>query len=195
MRPGNVPWGRSIHKLKRACKKYCDANGLDYPYAGGSKLRIATRNSFARSYRATIRQRLDDIRKLAQEGEDHVDAGKYAVALVDTRERVDAAFYNTFPEFDPEVRKKKMEEAEFMRAATWAALSPAEQQKILRDMAREERNYQKRRATTRKRYRAIREDPTTRTDNAAWARGQKAAQSVNLRADDEVKKQDRKEIN
>jgi len=64
--PGNVPWGKSIHKLKRACKKYCDNNGLAYPYAGGTKLRIATRNSFARSYRATIQQRLDKIRQEAQ---------------------------------------------------------------------------------------------------------------------------------
>jgi Protein of unknown function (DUF2786) len=191
----NTPWGKSIHKLKRACKKYCDSNGLDYPYAGGSKLRIATRNSFARSYRATIRQRLDDIRKLAQEGEEHVDAGKFALALVDTRERVDAEFYNVFPEFDPEVRKRKMEERERQAQARFDALSPAEKAKIARDNAREERNYQKRRATTRTRYRAIREDPTTRMDGAAWARGQKAAQTVNLRADEEVKKQNKKEIN
>jgi hypothetical protein len=49
-------------------------------------------------------------------------------------------------------------------------------------------------ATARTRYRAIREDPADRVDHAAWARGTKAAQSVNLRADDEVKDQVRKEI-
>jgi hypothetical protein len=192
--PGNVPWGRSIHKLKRACKKHCDNNGLDYPYAGGSKLRIATRNSFARSYRATIKQRLDDIRKLAQEGEEHVDAGKFALALVDTRERVDAEFYNVFPEFDPEVKKRKDAERQARMQAAWDALTPAERAKIRRDQAREDAKWARRAATARTRYRAIREDPTTRMDNAAWARGRQAAQSVNLRADEEVKKQDRREL-
>jgi hypothetical protein len=192
--PGNVPWGRSIHKLKRACKKHCDSNGLDYPYAGGSKLRIATRNSFARSYRATIRQRLDDIRKLAQEGEEHVDANKFAIALVDTRERVDAEFYNVFPEFDPEVKRRKDEARMQAAQARWDALSPREQQKILRDRAREDAKWARRSQTARRNYRAVREDPTTRTDNAAWARGRQAAQTVNLRADEEVKKQNRKEI-
>jgi hypothetical protein len=190
----NEPWGKSIHKLKRACKKYCDSNGLDYPYAGGSKLRIATRNSFARSYRATIKQRLDDIRKLAQEGEEHVDAGKFALALVDTRERVDAEFYNVFPEFDPEVKKRKDAERMAAAQARWDNLSPKEQQKILRDRAREDAKWARRRNTARRNYRAVREDPTTRTDNAAWARGRQAAQTVNLRADEEVKKQNKKEI-
>lgn len=192
--PGNVPWGRSIHKLKRACKKHCDSNGLDYPYAGGSKLRIATRNSFARSFRATIRERLDAIRKLAQEGEDHVDAGKFALAIVDTRERVDAAFYNTFPEFDPEVKRKKDEERTRRAQEIWDALTPAQRRKIRRDQEREDAAWERKRDKARNNYRAIREDPTSRMDHAAWSRGRQAAQTVNLRADEEVKKEDRKEI-
>ena len=57
--PGNDAWGRSIHKLKRACKKYCTDHGVEYPYAGGTKLRLASRASFARSYNSTIGSRLD----------------------------------------------------------------------------------------------------------------------------------------
>ena len=192
--PGNTPWGQSIHKLKRACKKYCDSKDLKYPYAGGTQLRIATRNSFARSYRATIKKRLDDIRKIAQEGEEHVDANKFALALVDTRDRVDAEFYRVFPEFDPEVKRQKDAQRDAERQAKWDALSDAEKAKIVRDRLREEERWRKRQATARVRYRAIREDPTTRYDAAAWSRGQTAAQSVNLRADDEVKEQNRKEI-
>jgi len=40
----------------------------------------------------------------------------------------------------------------------------------------------------------VREDPTNRYDAAAWERGRQAGQSVNLRADEEVKEQVRKEI-
>ena len=194
MDPDNVPWGRSIHKLKRSCKKHCDANSLSYPYAGGSKLRIATRNSFARAYRATIKSRLDEIKKLATESEEHVDAGKFALALVDTRERVDAEFYKVFPEYDPEVRKREREERQRKAQEAYDNLTAAEKARIARDEARERAKWEKRAATARTRYRAIREDPTNRVDHAAWARGTKAAQSVNLRADEEVKKQDRKQL-
>ena len=97
---------------------------------------------------------------LPREGEDHVDAGKYAVALVDTRERVDAAFYNTFPEFDPEVRKKKMEEAN-LRAGShlgWAILSPWQERaytKFCVIWLREERELPETAVQiTRERYRA-----------------------------------------
>jgi hypothetical protein len=194
MDPGNTPWGRSIHKLKRACKKHCETTGAPYPYAGGSKLRIATRNSFARAFRATIRSRLDEIRKLATEAEEHVDTGKFALALVDTRERVDAEFYKVFPEYDPEVRRRKEEQRQAEAQAAWDSLTQAERNKIERDRAREHAKWARRAANARTRYRAIREDPADRVDHAAWARGTKAAQSVNLRADEEVKDQVRKEI-
>jgi hypothetical protein len=192
--PNNVPYTKSIHRLKRACKKYSIDNSVPYPYAGGTKLRVATRNSFARSYRATISSRLDEIRKLAQEGAGHVDTGKFALALVDTRQRVDEEFYRVFPEFDPEVRRREQEAETARQQARWDALSDAEKAKIIRDRKREDEKWRKRQATARTRYRAIREDPADRVDHAAWARGQQAAQSVNLRADEEVKEQTRRGI-
>lgn len=192
--PGNKPWGQSIHKLKRACKKYSDSNNVPYPYAGGTKLRVATRNSFARSYRQTIKERLNEIRKLAQTGEDHVDSNKFAVAIKDTKERVDEEFERLFPEFSEEARRKQQEAYEFERAVLWAALTPAEQAKVLREEAREEQRYQRRRAASRRNFGAIREDSAQKYDHAAWERGRSAAQTVNLRADAEVKKETRKEI-
>lgn len=192
--PGNKPWGQSIHKLKRACKKYCDDTGHPYPYAGGSKLRIASRSSFARSYRSTICSRLDEIRRLASEGAESVDTNKFALAVLDTKEQVDAEFYRLFPEFDPEIRRKQREAQEFEAACMWASLSEKEQAKVLRDMAKEEERWAKAATRSRRNYRTVREDPADRYDHAAWTRGRAAAQSVNLRNDAEVKEETRKGI-
>lgn len=192
--PGNEPWGRSIHKLRRACKKYSDDNKLPYPYAAGAKLRIASRNSFARSYRQTIVSRLDEIRRLAKEGADHVDSGKFALAVRDTAERVDEEFYRLFPEFDPEVQRRRREAEEAEIRAAWDALSPAEQAEAVRRSEEADRAWARAAAKGRRNYRAVREDPADRYDHAAWLRGQKAANSVNLRNDGEVKTEKKKEI-
>lgn len=192
--PGNEPWGRSIHKLKRACKKYCDTHGVQYPYSGGAKLRMSSRNSFAQSYRSTIESRLQEIRKKAQEGDDGADRDKFALAIRDTSERVDEEFYHLFPDYDPEVRRKKQEEEAWRLAVLWASLSPAEQKRILREQEEEEVRWYRQQSKARRNYRTVREDPSTRFDEAAWNRGRNAAQSVNLRNDAEVKKETRKEI-
>lgn len=192
--PGNEPWGRSIHKLKRACKKYCTDEGVEYPYAGGVKLRVATRNSFARSYKSTIATRLEEIRRVAKQQEDAVSSGKFAIALLDTKEQVDAEFYRLFPQYDPEVQAKKRQEEEWRLAALWASLTPKEQQEVLKQARAEEERWLRDSQRARRNYRTVRDDPTTRTDSAAWARGKRAAESVNLRNDAEVKKDKRKEI-
>lgn len=186
--PGNEPWGRSIHKLKRSCKKYCDDQGLDYPYARGAKLRVASRNSFARSYNATIGQRLEEIRRLAKQGADHVDENKFALAVRDTTERVDEEFYRLFPEFDPEVRRRQNEAAEREAQAAWASLTKAEKQQLLRKQEEDERRWARAARRGRRSYGTVREDPANRIDQAAWSRGERAAQSVNLRNDGEVQK-------
>lgn len=192
--PGNEPWGRSIHKLKRACKKYCTDQSLAYPYAAGAKLRVASRNSFARSYRQTIINRLDEIRRKAQDGADSVDSNKFALAVRDTAERVDEEFYRLFPEFDPEVQRKREEAIRFQAACEWAALTPQEQKRILEKQAKEHEYWLNAATSARRRYGAVREDPAERYDHAAWQRGQAAAQSVNLRNDAEVKRENRKGI-
>lgn len=193
----NPPLDRSIKKLRKLVKQYCEDNQVSYPYAAGSKLRVATRNSFARSYRSTIQARLTQIREEAtmqHAGEATVNADKFALAVKDTRERVDEEFYRLFPEYDPEVQKRKQEERERLIKEDWDALSPEEQKKRLRDQAREQAKWARKAAKARTSYRAIREDPADRYDAAAWSRGKKAAESVNLRADDEVKQPTRKAV-
>ena len=191
--PGNEAWGRSIHKLKRACKKYCTDKGVDYPYAGGTKLRLASRASFARSYNSTIGSRLDEIRRKANDSGE-VSGEKFALAIRDTEERVDEEFYRLFPEYDPEVIRRKQQEQERIKAVQFAALSPEEQARVIR----EDREYWERQyrsaGRARRNYRTVRADNSTRMDPAAWERGRKAAQSVNLRNDAEVRKQERKGI-
>lgn len=192
--PDNKPWGKSIHKVRRACQKYCTEHNLEYPYGRGSKLRTTTRSSFARSYRQTIMTRLDDVRRKAKEMEEQESGEKFALALLDTNEQVDAEFYRLFPEYDPEIRRKQRETMDFERACAWAGLSEAEQAKVLRDQAREEAAWAKRASRSRRNYRAVRSQPD-RYDAAAWNRGRSAAESVNLRNDGEVVKPNKKEIN
>lgn len=190
----NYPLGRSINKVRGACKEYCAERGLKYPYSTGSKLRVASRNSFARSYRATITDRLAAIRLKAQGDQTVSDRDKFALAVKDTKEQVDAEFYRLFPQYDPEVRRKMREAAEFERAVSWAALSPEEQARVLREEAAGERAWARAASRSRRSYRTVRAAPE-RYDAAAWDRGRQAAQSVNLRNDGEVAKEKRREIN
>ena len=191
--PGNAPWGRAIHKLKRACKKYCTDNGVEYPYASGKNLRTATRTSFARSYRSTITARLSELRRKAKV--DNVsDNNKFALALNDTRARVDEEFYRIFPEYDPENIRKRYEEEDFLRACEWAELTPEEQRRVLKEQAEQRAREERRASRAQRNYRAMREDPANRIDSAAWARGRDIASKVNLRADEEVSKQERQAV-
>lgn len=195
--PGNDPWGRSIHKLKRACKKYSDEHNVAYPYAGGAKLRIASRSNFAQSYHHTISKRLVELREEAGHSEG-VSGDKFALAIRDTEQRVDEEFYRLFPEYDPENIKRRAEEDAFARACSWAALSPEEQAEVLRQQQESmasfirQREQEARRA--RRSYGRVRENPAERYDAAAWERGRKAANTVNLRADAEVKTPTKREI-
>jgi hypothetical protein len=120
------------------------------------------------------------------------DSDRFALAIIDTKEQVDAEFYRLFPEFDPEVRRQQTEAEEWRRAVIWASLSPAEQAKILKEQAREEARWRRRAASARSNYGRIRENPYENVENAAWGRGRRVADKVNLRDDGEVKKQNRK---
>jgi hypothetical protein len=193
----NFGLGKAIPLLRDAARDFAADNAKKYSYARGNNLRVASRNSFARSYRSTIEQRLEDIRTQTtqhREGEQDIDANKYALARRDSKEQVDEEFYRIFPEFDPEVRKRERERREAAAQAAYDALTPAEKAKLARDQAREDAKWAKRRTRVRANYGRVREDPTHRYDAAAWERGRQAGQSVNLRADEEVKKKDTKEI-
>lgn len=190
--PGNDAWGKGIHQLKRACKKYSVEHEVAYPYAAGSKLRIASRNSFASSYRSTMEQRLVAMRTEAQK-DTGVGKEQFALAIRDTAERVEEEFYRLFPEYDPEVQARKRKDEEWARAAIWASLSPEEQRKALREEAAEYDKWERRSARARRNFRSVR-DSGRPYDEAAWDRGRSAANSVNLRDDAEVQKTQRKGI-
>jgi len=193
----NFGLGKAIPLLRDSAKDFAIDNAKKYSYARGDKLRTASRNSFARSYRSTIEHRLDVIREEAtkvHDGEETINADKFALALRDTKEQVDEEFYRLFPEFDPKVRQKMREEREMREQAAWDALSPAEQRKIIRDKEREDAKWARKRQSARRNYGVVREDPANRYDAAAWARGKAAAETVNLRADEEVKQQTRGEL-
>lgn len=189
-----VPGGRDLVKgvqiLRAAYKDACARRDERYNYRKGSKLREASRNSFSNSFCSTIASRLRDMRRKASE--EVSDADKFALALRDTKEQVDEEFYRLFPEFDPEVRRRMRETEEFEAACRWAALSEDEQAKVLKQQADEERRWQQRAARARRNFGYVREDHSY--DDAAWQRGRRTAERVNLRDDGEVKEPSRKGI-
>lgn len=188
----NKPLGRGLNLLRNAYKAECAERGEAYAYRKGSQLRVASRNSFAQSFASTIRHRLDEMRDKAKETVS--DRDKFALALVDTKEQVDAEFYRLFPEYDPAVRQRMRETEEFEAACRWAALSPEEQQKVLKEQAAEEARWARRASRARANYGRVRTSNRDRLDHAAWERGRKTAQNVNLRDDGEVKDHGRKGI-
>ena len=193
----NFGLGKAIPLLRDAARDFAADNAKKYSYARGNNLRVASRNSFARSYRSTIESRLEIMREeatKAHDGEQTIDADKFALALRDTKEQVDEEFYRIFPEFDPEVRKRERERREAAAQAAYDALTPAEKAKLARDQAREDAKWARRRTRVRANYGQVREDPTNRYDAAAWERGRQAGQSVNLRADENIDDSKRKGI-
>lgn len=190
--PGNRPLVKGIAMIRGAYKAECAERGEAYSYRKGSQLRVASRNSFAQSFGSTIRHRLDDMRAKANDVVS--DKDKFALALVDTKEQVDAEFYRLFPEYDPAVRQRMRETEEFEAACRWAALSPEEQQKVLKEQKAEEARWQRRSSRARANYGRVRENNRDRLDHAAWERGRKVAGNVNLRDDGEVKDHGRKGI-
>lgn len=190
--PGNRPLVKGIALIRDAYKAECAERGVAYAYRKGSQLRVASRNSFAQSFNSTIRHRLDEMREKAAETVS--DKDKFALALVDTKEQVDAEFYRLFPEYDPAVRQRMRETEEFEAACRWAALSPEEQQKVLKEQAAEEARWARRASRARANYGRVRTSNRDKLDHAAWERGRATAQKVNLRDDGEVKDQRRKGI-
>lgn len=174
--------------LKKAYQEALEARGEEWHV---TRRNTAYRASFARSYSATIGDRLYEMRAKTKEAVS--DSDKFALALVDTKEKVDAEFYRLFPEYDPEVRRR-MEEAEAAEAAAeFAKLSPEEQARRIKEKADQEARWARQSRRARANYGRVRE--SDRTDMAAWRRGKQVADSVNLRADAKVKANKKGELN
>ncbi|QHB37462.1 hypothetical protein SEA_AIKOY__57 [Mycobacterium phage Aikoy] len=174
-------------KLRDMYKKACAAKGEEY-YK--TRTHDAYRATFVRSYDATIRSRLRLMREAANESVS--DADKYALAIRDTKERVDEEFYRLFPEYDPEVIRRMREAEAFEAACRFAALSPEEQRRVVaeaeREQAESEKRWREREARAsraRRNYHNVRERVTY--DSSAWERGRSAANKVNLRNDGQVR--------
>lgn len=168
------------HILRNAYQEALDERGEEWHVTRRNK---AYRASFARSYTATIGSRLEEMRAKAKETVS--DSDKFALALRDTKEQVDAEFYKLFPEYDPEVRKRMAEQEAAEAAAEFAKLSPEEQARKLKQRADEEARWARRSSRARSNYGRVRE--SDRTDMAAWQRGKRVADTVNLRAYAKVK--------
>lgn len=165
--------------LNKAYKEALKERGEDN---GVTRRNKAYRASFARSYSATIGTRLGELRSKAKEAVS--DSDKFALALVDTKEQVDAEFYRLFPEYDPEVRRRMDAQEAAEAAAEFAKLSPQEQARRIKQKADEEARWARRSGRARSNYGTVRE--SDRTDMAAWKRGKRVADTVNLRADAKV---------
>jgi hypothetical protein len=187
---GNRPLIKGIKMLRDGYKAVCESKGESYDYTRGAKTREAYRTSFARSFNSTIRQRLDDMRAKAKETVS--DRDKFALAVVDTKEKVDAEFYRLFPEYDPEVRRRMQQAATDEEIAAFLRMTPEEQAYVIREVQRDDARWARASNRGRASYGRIRENPYGNVESTAWARGRSAAAKVNLRDDGEVKDQSRK---
>lgn len=173
--------------LNKAYKEALKERGEE---SGVTRRNKAYRASFARSYSATIGDRLRVMRAKAKEAVS--DSDKFSLALRDTKEQVDAEFYRLFPEYDPEVRRRMAEQEAADAAAEFARLSPEEQARKIKQQKDEEARWERRRSRARSSYGRVRE--SDRTDMAAWRRGKQIADNVNLRVDANVKAAKRGEL-
>lgn len=190
--------------LKASVKEYCASIGIEYvPHTQRHDIYKA---SFARSYSSTIGQRLRKQRTEASKahGDDlGVDENQFALARLDTKETVDAEFYRLFPEYDPEVQKRRQEQRDmnaWLKAeALWNSLDDAEKLEAIKQLIEEEAKAQKelakQEAKDRRYYNSYRSRAYTNNyDYAAWERGKAVASNVNLRDDTEVKDRDDEEL-
>lgn len=159
-----------------------------------TRTRDAYRATFVQSYGSTIRRRLDDMREKAKETVS--DSDKFALAVRSTKEQVDEEFYRLFPEFDPEIRRKMHEAAEFQAACEFAELPTEVQERVIRAEAERQRKddeaWARAAKRTRRNYGAIREKATY--DHSAWERGRDVGNKVNLTVDTEMDNKKRGEI-
>lgn len=172
-------------RLRRAHKKFRDSQGVTEKYYH-TRTPGAYRSSYAQSFRATLGQRLEKMRTSTEEV---VGRDKFLLARVSTDAEVEAEFYRLFPEYDPEVQRRKREAERAAAKAEWDALSP--EARAARERAEEaERKRNERYARTA--YRSYRSTAKT-YDSAGWNRGRRVAENVNLR-DDKAAGHKRKEV-
>jgi len=126
------------------------------------------RTSFADAYASRLGQRLRQM-KTANEAE----AGEAGVlALVSEQDRIKQQFYALFPELNPEVRKRRNDEAAAAEEARWNALTPEQQQAELRRRQKEDEKWVRQNSKRSPYY-----------DDGGWSAGVRAADKADLGQD------------
>lgn len=123
----------------------------------------AWRNSFASAFRSKILARLRDMEKATGEPE---KGGGAELALLTSDEKVRNDFYAKFPDLHPDVQREKYRRYREEADARFAALSPEEQRRYLRE---EERQRRASDSYWNRQY-----------DDAGWKAGDHAAAQVDL---------------
>lgn len=157
-------------RLKRAYHRECKARGEE-PTAHTQK-HSAFRKSYAQAFQHTIASRLAEMRRRNEQGATVDDRDKFALALRDTAEQVDAEFYRMYPQYDPEYLRKQS--AAFQEAERLRRESMTQAERDAED-ARAAREYER----DRKRYDRLR---NKEYEPNGWAHGTKVAQRVDLSA-------------
>lgn len=123
------------------------------------------RTSFADAYATRLSQRLYTMRT-----KNEAEAGEAGVlALVSDQDKIKQQFYALFPELNPEVRKRRNQEAADAEEARWNALTAEEQAKELRDREKEDARWARQSAKRPAYY-----------DEGGWSAGTRAADKADL---------------
>ena len=166
---------RGTGLLRRAYKAYCDEIGEEVkPH---TRTHAAYRESYADAYASVVGRRLCEMREKTKKTIADEGAGeKYALALLDSDAQVEAEFYRLFPEFDPEVQRRKREAAAAAEAARIEAMTPEER----RAERLKEEAERKRERAARRSYGRMRQSRRNTFDSAGWAHGTNMAGRVDL---------------
>lgn len=161
-----------IGLLRRAYAEYCESIGEEVkPH---TRTHQAYRESYANSYASTVGNRLKELRdKTKKTIADEGASDKYALALRDSDQQVEEEFYRLFPEFDPEVQRRKREAAREAERVRRENLTDAQRKAEDRRAAEKERR-------ARRYYGRMRQSTRATFDSAGWAHGKKMGERVNL---------------
>jgi hypothetical protein len=185
---------KGMYGLRGAVKNYCQHAGIEY--AGQTNRHNVYKASFAQSYRNTICRRMREIREealRARDGEVIADRDRFALAVKDTKEQVEAEFYRLFPQYDPENIAKEEAAEKAKKLLLFMAMSPEEQAYVVAEEARRKAEAEAAKEKAMRNYKKIR-TRSTAGDPTAWQRGVDVANKVNLRNDGEVDKNNQKEL-
>lgn len=154
-------------RLKRAYHRWCKEIGEEpTPH---TQRHDAFRISYVRSYQSTVTNRLYAMSEYAKK--DSGDSGeKFALAVKDNRQRVDEQFYKMYPQYDPEVIRKRSKEQQEAEDARRAAMTQEERDK---EDAQAERDY----ARARKHADRM---ANKEFDRNGWSHGRKVGSNVDL---------------